>query len=130
MGSFGASRGMSHGSSLVLRRLHRLLAQPKSYGWSKNEYQTGTLVGGNMEKKHLRNPSCLVSSHTDIGLSPNAGPSPHAIHARRPPIDYEAANEMKHGVFLGCEVRGPRSTGKRRGGTIDARITQPKRQTL
>ena len=32
---------------------------------SKNRYQNGTLVSGNMDQ-HLRNPSCLILSHTPM----------------------------------------------------------------
>ena len=32
---------------------------------SKNRYQNGTLLGGNMDQ-NLRNPSCLILSHTQI----------------------------------------------------------------
>ena len=33
--------------------------------WLKKRYQTGTLVSGNMDQ-NLRNPSCLILSHTHI----------------------------------------------------------------
>ena len=33
---------------------------------SKNRYQNGTLVSGNMDQ-HLRNPCCLILSHTQMG---------------------------------------------------------------
>ena len=45
---------------------------------SKNQYQNGTLVSGNMDQ-NLRNPSCLILSHTH--LNHRARPSPG--HAAR-----------------------------------------------
>ena len=56
-----------------LRRLDDLLGRANAlratYGCgSKNRYQNGTLVSGNMDQ-NLRNPSCSILSHTHIAPS-------------------------------------------------------------
>ena len=44
---------------------HQLRLPETNGSGSKNRYQNGTLVRGNMDQ-HLRNPSCLILSHSQI----------------------------------------------------------------
>ena len=44
----------------------------------KKRYQNGTLVSGNMDQ-NLRNPSCLILSHTRIYLRPPSACAPGTV---------------------------------------------------
>ena len=55
------------GGGPVLRVATRPPPPPRWYGGgSKNRYQNGTLVSGNMDQ-NLRNPFCLILSHIRMG---------------------------------------------------------------
>ena len=69
---------------------------------SKNRYQDGTLVRGNMDQ-NLRRPSCLILSHTHLGFDPH------------PPRHGQSAPGQKaKGTLLaeiGTELKQPRLLG-------------------
>ena len=55
-----------HYQGTMWYRFERHTFEPRLYGCgSKNRYQNGTLVSGNMDQ-NLRNSSCLIMSHTHI----------------------------------------------------------------
>ena len=99
------SRGFSEhpagrlGQALTLRRVSRGFLWTNGCG-SKNRYQNGTLVSGNMDQ-NLRTPSCLILSHTQIPRDW------YMIRTKLKPVDQWTSG--KQSIFQSDRIGQPRS---------------------